>query len=474
MAAAKGLIVRSALAAAFAAIHSATFATDYYVTKQGNDTQTGTTRTAAWGTIQKGVDALQAGDSLTIGPGEYAESIKRTGLGDAEHETTIRAEIPGTVLLRGDVLAPVFQPVPNQQFVSVADFVFAGEIPVVNEIDTLTILKRMPNAAELAYVPGTFFHDAAAGKLYIASSDLRPAQMHHYSVSINPTHGVYLVDPKRVVIDGLAVTGFNALRLPHYREGTVGGIWGIFLVSAKSCIIRNCQAYLNAWGIGLNSAAIGSGDNIIERCTAWGNTSAFANGDMGGLTIFNARRDVIRESTAYRNGMYGINIYGTGGAPPGGNDGGNDPENRSLLVRNLAWGNETADFKVKTGYEYFHSIENCVGPGLWSATNVTRGLSGKSHAKDAENSIVLENETGIDPGSEFADRSGSIQAASLPIPIATTIACKARRAFAERAPMARTGDHFATSPTSSICKGMETIRPMGCRGRTPGKRSTGL
>ncbi len=111
-----------------------------------------------------------------------------------------------------------------------ADFAFAGEIPVVNEIDTLTILKRMPNAAELEFVPGTFFHDGVAGKLYIATSDLRPAQKHHYSVSINPTHGVYLVDPKRVLIDGLAVTGFSAMRLPHYREGTAGGIWGIFLV----------------------------------------------------------------------------------------------------------------------------------------------------------------------------------------------------------------------------------------------------
>ena len=90
-------------------------ATEFFVNKQGLDSNAGTSREAAFLTIQKGVDALQPGDTLTIGRGEYVETVARKGLGAAEKQTTIRAEIPGTVLLRGDVDAPVFTPLPPEE-----------------------------------------------------------------------------------------------------------------------------------------------------------------------------------------------------------------------------------------------------------------------------------------------------------------------------------------------------------------------
>jgi hypothetical protein len=382
-------------------------ATEYFVSKDGLDTNPGTGRAAALATIQKGVDALQPGDTLTIGPGEYHEAVKRIDMGSVDKDTIIRAEIPGTVVLRGDVPAPAFRPVAGHRFVHVADFDFKGEVPVVNEIDTLTILKRMPNSAELEFIPGTFFHDVKAGKLFISTSDMKPAQAHHYSVSTLPTHGVYLVRPRRVVIEGIAVTGFSAMELLHYREETGGGVWGIYLVHGKSCVIRDCHAWLNAWGIGMQSGPPGSGDNVVERCVSWANTSVFANGDMGGITVFAGRRDVIRDSTAFLNGMYGINIYGTGGAAPNyKDDGGNEPKNRSLLQGNLAWGNGTADIKIKTGYEYHHAAENCVGAGLWSVTHVTNGLMGRGAAKTGAslvNNIDLSSDAGVVPQQEFAD-----------------------------------------------------------------------
>ncbi|MBL8826867.1 MAG: right-handed parallel beta-helix repeat-containing protein [Planctomycetaceae bacterium] len=381
-------------------------ATQYFVTKQGSDNNTGTTRATAWATIQKGVDALQPGDALTIAPGEYFESIKRADLGDLEHDTQIRAELLGTVIVRGDRPAPQFRPVPGQRFVYVADFAFDGQIPAVNEIDTLKILKRMPNAAELEFIPGTFFHDAQTSKLYISTTDLRPADAHTYSVSVIPRTGLHLIRPKRVTVEGLAFTGFSAMELIHYREETAGGIWGLFVVHGKQCVIRDCRAYLNAWGIGFNSISQASGDNVIERCVSWANKSTFANGDMGGITVFNGRRDTIRDCVAYRNGMYGINIYGTGGAPPHGDDGGNDPKHKSMLVRNYAWGNDTADLKIKTGYEYHHIAESCVAPGLWSVANVIRGTIGRSAASKAiteKQHILLSDVPTLDPRAEFAD-----------------------------------------------------------------------
>lgn len=399
----RALVLLVALAGAVT--HSS--AADYFVTKQGRDNNAGTSRAAAFATIQHGVNALQPGDTLTIGPGEYHETIQRSDLGSLDKETTIRAEIAGTVLLRGDVPAPVFRPLAGHRFVSVADFDFKGEVPAVNEIDTLTILRRMPNYTELDFIPGTFHHDPRAGKLYVSTSDLQPATTHKYSVSTLPTHGVRLLRPRRVVIEGIAVTGFSAMELQHYREETAGGVWGIYLVSGKGCVIRHCHAYLNAWGIGLHSGPPGSGDNLIEHCVSWANKSPFANGDMGGITVFAARRDVIRNSTAFLNGMYGINIYGTGGAAPNyKDDGGNEPKNRSLLANNLAWGNETADIKIKTGYEYHHAAVNCVGAGLWSVINVTNSLLGRGAAK-AQASLIdnidLSSDAGIVPQQEFAD-----------------------------------------------------------------------
>jgi hypothetical protein len=381
-------------------------AAEYFVSKNGRDTHPGTSREAALATIQKGVDALQPGDTLTIGPGEYHEAVKRTDMGSLDKDTIIRAEIAGTVVLRGDVPAPVFRPVKGRRFVHVADFDFKGDVPVVNEIDTLTILKRMPNSAELDFIPGTFFHDAKAGKLYVSSSDLKPASAHRYSVSVKPDNGIYLVRPKRVVIEGITFTGFNAMTLVHYSKGTSGSVWGLFLLSPRQCAARDCSAFLNGFGIGLNCDEKGSGENVIERCKAWANNCQFSAGDMGGITVYRGRRDVIRDCEAWRNGMYGINIYGSGGAPPGADEGGNTPENKSRIIGCLAWGNHSADFKIKTGYEYYHTIERCVAPGLWHANHVTQCTIGKRTGESSNQDVTNANlslEKDLDPQREFAD-----------------------------------------------------------------------
>jgi len=73
-------------------------------------------------TIQEGVDVLKPGDTLTVGPGEYFQSVRRDRLGSADRDTLIRAEIPGTVVLHGDVPAPAFRKVKGQDYVYVADF----------------------------------------------------------------------------------------------------------------------------------------------------------------------------------------------------------------------------------------------------------------------------------------------------------------------------------------------------------------
>ena len=113
-------------------------ATEFFVNKRGLDTNAGASREAAFLTILRGVDALQPGDTLSIGRGEYAEAITRKGFGSAEKQTRIRAEIPGTVVLRGHVDAPVFKPVQGTRQTFAADF--KGEVQAVYEVDTCSRL----------------------------------------------------------------------------------------------------------------------------------------------------------------------------------------------------------------------------------------------------------------------------------------------------------------------------------------------
>jgi len=378
------------------------FATEYFVTRQGDDSNLGTSRAQAFASIQKGVDALEPGDTLTIGPGEYFEHVRREGIG-AEAQTVIRAEIPGTVLLRGDRPAPHFKQVEGEPYVYVTDFE-ADQAPAVLELDTLTILEPMPNATEPAYLPGKFYCDKEAGKLYISSSDWRPASEHRYSVSVTPTHGIYLSDATRVVIDGLAVTGFKAAAQQPRNDNSLYSTWGIMIVGAKNCVIRNCRAFLNGQGIAINSLArpgysddpYDYGENVIENCDAWGNASDFGQGDRGGITLIQTRRDVVRHCRAFLNGHYGINIRSS--------NKNFTEEDKSRLIDNITWGNGYSDVKVKTGYDNVHVTERTFAPYPSNDYDPSHCLLGEANPDEIPgNNIVLSAHDDLDLNAEFAD-----------------------------------------------------------------------
>ena len=102
--------------AAAVGLHGGVRGAEHFVNKRGSDSNSGAGREAAFLTIQKGVAALKPGDTLTIGPGEYFENVKLSGLGDPGRETLVRTEIPGTVVLRGDRDADLhFSPVPGRR-----------------------------------------------------------------------------------------------------------------------------------------------------------------------------------------------------------------------------------------------------------------------------------------------------------------------------------------------------------------------
>lgn len=389
-----------ALTAVLIAPAAATASTEYFVAVGGDDTASGTSIGSAFATVQRGVDALSPGDVLTIAPGEYHEAVARVGLGSDAAETLIRAQIPGTVLLRGDVPAPEFELASGYRFVWQAKF--DGPVQAVNELDTLLILEAAPSVAELEFSPGRFHHDAERGILYISTTDFQPPPTHAYSVAVlEGRGGIFLQHANRVTVEGLTVTGFNsAVPLPRLRGGnSISDVipWGIFLSQCTHSVIRNCTAFLNAGGLAIQSGTNGS-DNRIEQSLAFGNQST--RGSSGGnITVFNPHRDEVRESVAFLGQQHGIRMHG------------GSPDPIAVFADNLSWGHRGADFQLKTeGAVENASARRCITPDksiiLGSpatlARDIVQSLTRTGNVQPGDN-IVLGEARGLDMNAEFAD-----------------------------------------------------------------------
>jgi len=357
---------------------------EYFVSKQGSDANNGGSRQAAFLTIQKGVDALKAGDTLTIGPGEYSENVERKDLGSMDVDTLIRAEVPGTALLRGDVPAPEFKKVEGYRFVYSAQF--DQEPKAILEHHKMHTLLPKANISELEFAPGFFHYDEASKTLYLSNPDLSAPDHRRYTVAVSGTSGLILYTPKRVIIDGLAATGFY--------PG-----WGILLGQPESCTVRNCVCFMNVGGIVLQPIeGLGKGDggsnNVVENCVAYGNS-------FGGVVRYGANNDVIRNCYLYKNiregqEHFGVMHYSTMTGP-------------LLFKDNISWGH-SFNYSVKQGHQQ-ERLENCVGLGYIriATEKMSHNLIGGGNEYDRGSSnapadtILFAREENLDNDFEFAD-----------------------------------------------------------------------
>jgi len=345
-------------------------------------TRDGSTKVTSFRAIQEAVEALQPGDILTIGPGEYHENVKVSGLGELSKETIIRAEIPGTVVLRGDVPAPEFKKVEGYHFVYAAPF--NREPNAIFEHNTMHTLLSRANVAELEFEPGFFHYDADAKMLYISNPGLGSPDQCRYTVSVKENSGLELNSPKRVTIDGLAATGFH--------PG-----WGILLTAPVSCVVRNCVCFMNVGGIQMSPTEGSSGDdcgsdNVIENCVCYGN-------NFGGIVRYVAKNDVIRNCYTYKNiregdEHFGVMHYHAMKGP-------------LLMKDNISWG-QNFDYSIKPNREEPGTLENCVGLGFIRNSKMFHNLIGGGNEYDRESNapghnILFLREENLDKDFEFAD-----------------------------------------------------------------------
>ncbi len=250
-------------------------AAEYFVSRGGSGD--GLSEKSALSSIGKGVELLKPGDTLTILPGEYFESVPARISGTPGAPIVIRARRPGTVLLRGDVDAPRFRPAEGRLFTFCADF--ERQVEGAAERSTLRVYEPMLSLAEVELTPASFYQDPQAKRLYVHTSDSADPDRHALSISVTNGFGILLTPPpgsatvRDVVIDGLGFTGYHARELPP--EPGSRNRWGLHVVMAERVTIRRCMAFLNGGGIYLLAPV----DSVVEDCHALGNRSRFL--DLG-------------------------------------------------------------------------------------------------------------------------------------------------------------------------------------------------
>lgn len=355
-------------------------AAEYFVNKQGNDANGGQARDKAFLTIQKGVDALAPGDTLSIGPGEYFESVCRTNLGGANADTIIRSEVPGAAILRGDVPAPEFKKVEGYRFVYSAPF--DRKPKSVMEHHRMRLMFPKANAAELEFDPGFYHYDTNSKTLFISNPDFVAPDQRRYTVSVGGTHGLELTTPRRVIVDGLAASGY-------------GAGWGFLLITPDTCVVRDCTAWLNEGGINLcptnGIGGNGGPNNLVEGCVCYGNSFA-------GIARYGANNDVIRNCHLYKNirennEHFGIIHYGTMTGP-------------LVMTNNISWGHNF-NYSVKPAAKDI--LANNVGLGFIRIKTPTmfHNLIGGGNEYGRESAladnILFVREEKLDKDFEFAD-----------------------------------------------------------------------
>jgi parallel beta-helix repeat protein len=190
----------------------------------GDDKNDGTSPQTAWRSIGRLSGALEAGDTAYVGPGLYRDQIVVRGSGTPDRRIRILADPtgahtqdrPGVVMITG--AEPVdegrFEPEgrPGVYRARFADFTPAGVVemdgPQLRYMRARStrehLVDRLPELEVVALRPSTYFHDAAAGVLYLHTSDGAPPARHELEL-MRRGSGITVADRHFVTIAGFTI-----------------------------------------------------------------------------------------------------------------------------------------------------------------------------------------------------------------------------------------------------------------------------
>ena len=305
------------------------FGTEFFVSPDGSNGNSGISPDQPYKTLKRAADVMKPGDTMTLLPGEYRQGLEWDFEG-GEAVTTIRAAIPGTAVLRGDIDAPVFA--VSEHSPRIWQCAFPHIPQAVNERDTLSTYERMPSAAELEFAQGSWFYDENAKMLYVHTSDSASPQSHYLTISDRPAHGLLLngKSVRNINIEGLVITGFNA-NAPGGPPGH-NAKWGVYMVAPKNCTVRNVTTFLNGGGIGFSRNSSGC---VIENCRSYANQSPFFGSGGNIIVLTPSEKTAIRNCVSFDSRSAGIRFYG------------GDPAQHCIFEDNISFANGYGDMWLK-------------------------------------------------------------------------------------------------------------------------------
>jgi len=287
-------------------------AAEYFTARSGNDTADGQSEKTAFATVGKGVAALKPGDTLAVLPGTYFESVTASISGTPEAPITIRAQRPGTVLLRGDVDAPSFRPADGTRRTYVAEF--KQRIEGVAERGTCRLYEPLSSIGDVDQMNASYYQDDASGRVYVHTSDSAPPDSRALAISVTNGFGILLIAPKGartvhdVVVDGLSFTGYQSRDFPP--EPGSRNRWGLAVVNGERVTVRRCRSFLNSGGFFL----LTPNHCLVEDCQALGNVSRFqvvGNNILGwGVSETTFRRNIVESFWSQGSSTGDITFYG--------------------------------------------------------------------------------------------------------------------------------------------------------------------
>jgi len=264
------------------------------------------------GSFEQAAKEWKKGDSIILAPGTYYRNFFAGSKKSAPCGLTIKAEIPGSAIFRGDRKAPDFQ--EHTKGIWKAHWDVMPE--AVFEHDTLTIYRFCATLAGVRQHSGAWTYDAGSKTLYIRTTDSAEPSRHALSIGVTPYSGInFYCTPtssgvRDVLLDGFITTGFYSRlktadeRIPSSQKKVA---WGVVINHPMENVkISNVTAVFNGYGIGF---CAGAKNSSIENCRAFANRNPF-NRSGGGIGVFDGTDNcVIRGNLAGNNWGHDVWLY---------------------------------------------------------------------------------------------------------------------------------------------------------------------
>ena len=358
----------------------------YYVSKQGNDSENGTTPALAWLTIDHAVDTVSAGDTVYVAPGNYIEVVTNgvtgtsgnviTIIGDPGCEKFVDIEgiTPGLVRLTQAAAGTELADDSN----TILWFFNALTYIVVKNLTLDGIGGSTGTTARGSYGfyndsyarVGVECYNCTATTSYSAFTSIREV---YRCMGISGFYAYYLCYQ---ATDCVAICGYTAMRQVFYPTQciAIGGYFGIqYPTQAYNCMAIGCY-------FGYNLA---NDSDVLDNCVSIACYGG-VDGTSGNGAITN------HYSTMCRYGYYDIdptapNYYSQNYATRHSNVGGDAPVQAPII-----------SYSIKNMMHFLKAFEPWLGKGL-------EGLADDSDLASQTTDILGRNRRNSSTGSVLLD-----------------------------------------------------------------------